>query len=68
MGPDVSSSFQIKTGAHPSTPLKTVNGVRRYIASISRGPTPETCQGAVVRQNSKTDLLAQQHRETEVNV
>ncbi|EYC14911.1 hypothetical protein Y032_0039g79 [Ancylostoma ceylanicum] len=28
----------------------TINGIRRYIASVSRGPTPETCQGAVVRQ------------------
>ncbi|VDK52804.1 unnamed protein product [Cylicostephanus goldi] len=59
--------------AHPPTPppLKarnTLNGMRRYFASISRGQTPETCQVAVVRQNSKTDLLAQQHRETEVNV
>ncbi|CAJ0606482.1 unnamed protein product [Cylicocyclus nassatus] len=57
--------------AHPPTPLKarnTLNGMRRLIASISRGPTPETCQVAVVRQNSKTDLLAQQHRETELLV
>ncbi|ETN74127.1 kinase domain protein, partial [Necator americanus] len=46
----------------------TVNDMRRYITSVSRGPTPETCQGAVVRQSSKPDLLGQQHRETEVNV
>ncbi|VDM55801.1 unnamed protein product, partial [Angiostrongylus costaricensis] len=28
------------------------SGIRRYISSVSRVPTPETCQGAVVRQVS----------------
>lgn len=44
------------------------NNIPRYKGSVSRGPTSETCQGAVVKQESLSDLLGQQHRETEVNV
>ncbi|KHJ99677.1 kinase domain protein [Oesophagostomum dentatum] len=57
-------------GTHTSASqhANAIKGIRHYIASVSRGPTPETCQEAVVRQGSKTDLLTQQHRETEVNV
>ncbi|WKX94423.1 hypothetical protein Q1695_011578 [Nippostrongylus brasiliensis] len=64
-------NIEIKSNV-PSSPAlcsrSSSSGLRRYIASVSRGPTPETCQGAVVRQESLSDLLAQQHRETEVNV
>ncbi|KAK6034294.1 hypothetical protein COOONC_28201 [Cooperia oncophora] len=52
-------SYGVKTGASPSSLLRarnSANGIRRYIASVSRGPTPETCQGAVVRQESLSDL------------
>ncbi|KAJ1372420.1 MAP kinase-interacting serine/threonine-protein kinase mnk-1 [Parelaphostrongylus tenuis] len=65
------SEFEITDGVQDSSCLNThssVNGIRRYIASVSRVPTPETCQGAVVRQESKSDLLSQPHREAEVNV
>lgn len=65
------SDFELTDGVHDSSCLHTdssFSGIRRYISSVSRVPTPETCQGAVVRQESKSDLLGQPHREAEVNV
>ncbi|KJH52633.1 kinase domain protein [Dictyocaulus viviparus] len=46
----------------------SVCDIRRYMANVSRGPTPETCQSAVVKQESNSELLSQSNRKTEVNV